>query len=152
MVGSGKMELVTLSEEKIELAQLLSVSPHLLYHVGMQQKDPHWCWLHDLGHPDRQQHTGKAVAAAWRDQEHRGCHGNGTSGLIAETVPLESGSSAPRCLFRAFSAPCWPSFLSCHFQCVTSAQGPSPSEGLSFLMSSHAPHRLIHQSLLYYCL
>jgi hypothetical protein len=35
---------------------------------------------------------------------------------------------------------------------VTSAQGPSPSEGLSFLMSSHAPHRLIHQSLLYYCL
>lgn len=29
---------VALSEEKIELAQLLSVSPHLLYHVGNATK------------------------------------------------------------------------------------------------------------------
>lgn len=51
------MELVSLSEERIQLALSLLVLLYLLYHVGMQQEDPHGGWLFDIGHPDKDNST-----------------------------------------------------------------------------------------------
>lgn len=56
------MELVGLSEERIQLALSLLVLLYLLYHVRMQQEDPHGSWLFDIGHPDKDDST---VLKSW---------------------------------------------------------------------------------------
>lgn len=56
------MELVSLSEERIQIALSLLVLLYLLYHVGMQPEDPHGGWLFDIGHPDK---DNSAVVKSW---------------------------------------------------------------------------------------